>query len=372
MADFSRPRYEATVITTAFQITGQIEPIGPWLDFLNAKDKITLPVYNAHLLAIGTSVGPAPEKPQVFVNRHDICFIYLPDRNSHQTVHMLRNVQTAIAHIGPVICRGEWHMGMDATLATFIDDLPGNFFPDHQRRSARQGHPACAAAPQGRIDPGQSPARAGLSSGVEALPSRRHAEPPGGFFSATISVTVLAPIVSVSIRAGIPTRSKIESSSSNFASRCPVSRYSHSISTLARLAPDQLRAEHHDQPAALVRHALHLAQCCQIGDVVRGNVDTTESNSPDRKGSACTRHCTCGAFTPACRMLRCAMRIICGERSIPIGRRPDRASAISRCPGPWPISSTRGPRTRSSAVRPHACHCPSDTSHATASYVKAN
>ena len=129
MADFSRPRYEATVITSTFQITGQIEPIGPWLDFLNTRDKITLPVYNTHVLAIGTSVGPAPEKPQVYVNRHDICFIYLPDRNSHQTVHMLRNVQTAIAHIGPVICRGEWHMGMDATLATFIDDLPGNFFP---------------------------------------------------------------------------------------------------------------------------------------------------------------------------------------------------------------------------------------------------
>ena len=127
--DFSRQRYEATVITTSFQIAGQIEPIGPWLDFLNVKDKLTLPVYNAHILAIGTSLGPAPEKPLVLVNRHDICFIYLPDRNSHQTVHMLRNVQTAIAHIGPVICRGEWHMGMEATLSTFVDDLPANFFP---------------------------------------------------------------------------------------------------------------------------------------------------------------------------------------------------------------------------------------------------
>ncbi len=129
MADFSRPRYDAVVITTAFQITGQLEPIGPWLDFLNAKDKLTLPVYNAHILAIGTSVGPAPEKPQVFVNRSEVCFIYLPDRAAHQSVNMLKNVQIAIAHIGPVICRGEWHMGMDATLATFIDDLPGNFFP---------------------------------------------------------------------------------------------------------------------------------------------------------------------------------------------------------------------------------------------------
>ena len=128
MADFSRPRYEAAVITTAFQITGQIEPIGPWLDFLNARDKIAVPVYSAHILAIGTAAGTAPEKPQVYVNCRDICFIYLPDRNSHQTVHMLRNVQTAIAHIGPVICRGEWHMGADATLATFTDDLPGDFF----------------------------------------------------------------------------------------------------------------------------------------------------------------------------------------------------------------------------------------------------
>ena len=129
MPEFSRPRYEAMVITTEFQITGQIEPIGPWLDFLNAKDKFTLTVHNAHILAIGTSVGPAPEKPQVYVYRHDVCFIYLPDRNSHQSVHMLKNVHTAIAHIGPIICRGEWHMGADATLSTHIDDLTGNFFP---------------------------------------------------------------------------------------------------------------------------------------------------------------------------------------------------------------------------------------------------
>jgi hypothetical protein len=129
MSEYARPRYEALVITPAFQILGQIEPVGTWLDFVNAREKHTLPVYNARLLSIGTSAGSTPEKPQVFVNRDDIGVIYLPDRNSHQSVYMLKNVQTAIAHIGPIICRGEWHMGMDATLATFIDDLPGHFFP---------------------------------------------------------------------------------------------------------------------------------------------------------------------------------------------------------------------------------------------------
>ena len=129
MPEFIRPRYEATVMTTEFQITGQIEPIGPWLDYMNAKDKYTLPIHNARILALGTSVGPAPEKPLIMVNRADVCFIYLPDRTAHQAVHMLRNVQAAIAHIGPVICRAEFHMGMDANLLTFMDDLPGNFFP---------------------------------------------------------------------------------------------------------------------------------------------------------------------------------------------------------------------------------------------------
>ena len=127
--DYTRPRFEAMVITPTFQITGQIEPVGTWLDFLNAKDKFTVTVLNAHVLAIGTSVGPAPEKPQAYVNRNDICFIHLPDRDAHQSVYMLKNVQAAIAHLGPVICRGEWHMGVDATLSTFVDDLPGNFFP---------------------------------------------------------------------------------------------------------------------------------------------------------------------------------------------------------------------------------------------------
>ncbi len=129
MPDFTRPSYAATVITPDFEIIGQIEPIGPWLDYLNAKDKYTLPVKNARVLPFGTAASNTPDKPVVFVNRLDVCFIYLPDRAAHQTVNMLRNVQPAIAHLGPFVGRGEFHMGMDASLLTFMDDLAGHFFP---------------------------------------------------------------------------------------------------------------------------------------------------------------------------------------------------------------------------------------------------
>ncbi len=129
MPDFSRPRYNATLLTPAFEITGQLEPIGPWLDWLATKDKWIVPVYQARLMPLGTTPAAGAERPQLFVTRNDICLIYLPDPASHATVNMLKNSHVAVSHIGPLVCRGEWHMGVDASLATFLDDLPASFFP---------------------------------------------------------------------------------------------------------------------------------------------------------------------------------------------------------------------------------------------------
>ncbi len=129
MPDVSRARYSATLITPAFEIVGQLEPVGPWLDWLNSKDKFTLPIYNARFMPLGAAQASGAERPQIFVYRSDICLIYLPDPASHAAISMLKNMQSAVSHIGPVVCRGEWHMGVDASLSTFIDDLPGIFFP---------------------------------------------------------------------------------------------------------------------------------------------------------------------------------------------------------------------------------------------------
>jgi hypothetical protein len=128
MSEIRRPRYNATVVVPGFEIVGQIEPIGPWIDFLNSKDKHILPMYAARVLPIG-GAATTPERSQVYVSRADILLLHLPDRASHSTVHMLKNVQAAIVHAGPLVIRGEIHLGVDATLATYLDDLPGSFFP---------------------------------------------------------------------------------------------------------------------------------------------------------------------------------------------------------------------------------------------------
>jgi hypothetical protein len=128
MSEIKRPRYNATVIVSGFELTGQIEPIGPWIDYLNSKDKHVLPIHAAHVLPIG-GAATTPERAQVYVSRQEIMLLHLPDRASHGTVYMLKNVQSAIVHAGPLVIRGEFHLGVDATLATYLDDLPGNFFP---------------------------------------------------------------------------------------------------------------------------------------------------------------------------------------------------------------------------------------------------
>ena len=129
MAEIMRPRFNVVIVLPTFEITGAIEPIGPWLDFMNSRDKHVITVYAARVMPIGAAAPAGPEQPQMLVNRDEICLIYLPDRAAHESVHMLKNVHMAIAHVGPIVCRGEFHMGVDKTLATYIDELTGSYFP---------------------------------------------------------------------------------------------------------------------------------------------------------------------------------------------------------------------------------------------------
>ena len=125
---FERPIFGAQILTVAMQIAGRAEPIGPWLDFLNSRDKVTMAVRDARLVPLITGAAPV-ERPQVFANRNLISLIVLTDPGVRDSVNMMKNVVTAILHIGPVICRGEIHIGVDTPLGVYFDDLTGNFFP---------------------------------------------------------------------------------------------------------------------------------------------------------------------------------------------------------------------------------------------------
>ena len=123
-----RPRLNTLVITPSLQITGQMEPAGSWIDFLNSRDKHTFSLYSARLMSIG-GASSVVEREQVTVNRHLIYLLAFPEMGVRETIPLMRNAVTAIFHAGSILCRGDIHMGMDTSLAVFLDEFNGEFIP---------------------------------------------------------------------------------------------------------------------------------------------------------------------------------------------------------------------------------------------------
>ena len=129
MSEMKRPRYKVEIVTTAFQITGEVEPVGPWIVYLNNPDRHVVPVHNARAVPIGVANTAAIDRSLLLVNRADICLIVLLEAAARESVSMMRHVEVTISHVGPLICRSEFHMGAEVSLLTFFDDLSGHFFP---------------------------------------------------------------------------------------------------------------------------------------------------------------------------------------------------------------------------------------------------
>jgi hypothetical protein len=123
-----RPRFDAHILTPTLQVTGQAEPVGPWLDFLNNRDKHTFTVHHARVMSIGVAAAPV-DRPQLFMIRDQVSMIALLGSSARDGITMVRNSVMAIIHIGPIVCRGEIHLGVDTPLAIYFDDLAGNYFP---------------------------------------------------------------------------------------------------------------------------------------------------------------------------------------------------------------------------------------------------
>lgn len=127
MDEIRRLSYQVDILSPDLRISGRVEPIGPWIDFLNNPDRHTLLVSDAHVCPLGNG-NHAFDQAQVVVNKHNICIIVVLDENAHEAFQLLRNTKRAISHIGPYICRSDFHMGVEASLVTFIDEMHGDFF----------------------------------------------------------------------------------------------------------------------------------------------------------------------------------------------------------------------------------------------------
>ena len=128
MQQITRPRHNVEVLTPELRVTGQVEPVGPWFDFVNNPDRYTVTVLDAHRCPLGKTSGRESDHAQAILNKQHICLIILLDAEARETVHALKNTNRAISHVGPFICRGDLHMGAESQLVTFFDDMVSDYF----------------------------------------------------------------------------------------------------------------------------------------------------------------------------------------------------------------------------------------------------
>jgi hypothetical protein len=129
METIARRRYYVQIIMPGFEVMGWAEPVGLWLDSLNGQATRSLRVYDARVLPFGGIAAPNIQHESVIVNQTDIYLIVLLNEADYDAVYMLKHTAMAITHIGPIICRGEYHSGPEATLVQFFDALNGDFYP---------------------------------------------------------------------------------------------------------------------------------------------------------------------------------------------------------------------------------------------------
>jgi hypothetical protein len=124
----SLQRYDVQVLGRRFQCAGQMEPVGPLLDYLNKGNRSTFPMFDVKLMPI-ESAGPltAISRPEIILSAQELGVIYFLDSEYRRQVQMLRQFDRIIAYTPHAVLRGNFHRGAETRLRDLLDMLSGAF-----------------------------------------------------------------------------------------------------------------------------------------------------------------------------------------------------------------------------------------------------
>jgi hypothetical protein len=119
-------RHEARILTATFQFSGQLEVVGALLNFINDPNRDSFSLYDANLTPL-TPGSPLKGifRPHVVVRRPYIAFLYLASAETRASLKLLARHESLVAYTPIAVCRGEFHMSIEANLRDFLDASPG-------------------------------------------------------------------------------------------------------------------------------------------------------------------------------------------------------------------------------------------------------
>ena len=123
-------RHQVQIVGRDLQYEGEMEPLGPVLDFLNAPTRSTVPLFSVRVTPISLD-GPfkGVSRPEITVDRNELGILYFFDPEYRSKVQMLRNADSVIAYTPHAILRGRFHRGAETRLRDLFDAMPGDFLP---------------------------------------------------------------------------------------------------------------------------------------------------------------------------------------------------------------------------------------------------
>ena len=121
-------RYDVQILGHTFQFSGQMEPVGRVLDYLNDENRSTFPLYDVRISPI-TPGSPLAgiTRPELIVSETELGLVFFLDPEYRQKVDVLKNFDRVVAYTPHAVLRGNFHRGVETRLGDVFDVMQGTF-----------------------------------------------------------------------------------------------------------------------------------------------------------------------------------------------------------------------------------------------------
>ena len=121
-------QHEVQILTLSFQISGKLEVIGTFLQFLNDPVRDALLIYEATVVPL---VPGGPLRPlarsQISLRKPEVVFLYLTEPAGRAEVRQLIRKETLIAYTPLAILRGAFNMSAESRPTDFLATMSADF-----------------------------------------------------------------------------------------------------------------------------------------------------------------------------------------------------------------------------------------------------
>ena len=123
-------RHKVQILTAHFQLSGQLETVGPVGNFINDSTRDSLALYDVCLtpLTPGSPLKPL-SRPHVIIRKLEIVLLYLSSAEARASIHTLARRELLVAYTPVAVCRGYFHIPSEANINDFLSVTPGDLLP---------------------------------------------------------------------------------------------------------------------------------------------------------------------------------------------------------------------------------------------------